>query len=130
MVELTYTEIDGILYPNITVPGSGFSEKDLTRYGLMMKEYLDREQPVLAMELQKEFMYWDFIKNVQETADEMHEIVMERKVRSAEKSGELSNDIRNQNPYLWAQIMTRLEVETVQVVSSELIYSVGVSEEG
>lgn len=49
-IELTYTEIDGLLYPNIEILGKALLE-NLGKYGILRLRYLHEHKPELYREL-------------------------------------------------------------------------------
>lgn len=49
-IELTYTEIDGLLYPNIEILGKALLE-NLGKYGILRLRYLREHKPELYREL-------------------------------------------------------------------------------
>ena len=78
MIELTYTEKDGILYPNIQVSNDSGDDQPLGRYGRMALEYLMENHPDRFTILKMDGSLMGAMHRVQEEATERIEALTQQ----------------------------------------------------
>lgn len=100
---------------------TGYEEPSITRYGMMHKEYIEANHPELAKVLDNECRLMPHLKMVEDEAEQMHKKIMERKEREAIATGEITPELRNEQPLEWAARMTRMEQETISQVAREFV---------
>lgn len=100
---------------------TGYEEPSITRYGMMHKEYMEANHPELVKVLDNEWRLMRHLKMVEDEAEQMHKKIMERKEREAIATGEITSELRNEQPLVWAAIMTRLDQETISQVAREFV---------
>ncbi|MBR3834394.1 MAG: TnpV protein [Lachnospiraceae bacterium] len=100
---------------------TGYEETSITRYGMMHKEYMEANHPELVKVLDNECRLMPHLKMVEDEAEQMHKKIMERKEREAIATGEITPELRNEQPLEWAARMTRMEQETISQVAREFV---------
>ena len=70
MIRLTYTEKDGLLYPNLQVSNSEEADQPLGRYGRMALEYLRDNHPDRYTALKMDGSLMEIMHRVQDEATE------------------------------------------------------------
>ena len=87
----------------------------------MHKEYMEANHPELVKVLDNECRLMPHLKMVEDEAEQMHKKIMERKEREAIATGEITPELRNEQPLEWAARMTRMEQETISQVAREFV---------
>jgi len=70
-MEITYTEKDGISYPNLIVNEGNYSEKPLSKYGSLAKKHLKEHNPVKYQSLILDGELMEYLHGIDEQAREM-----------------------------------------------------------
>ena len=70
-MELAYTEIDGIHYPNITV-SEEVPDRPLSKYGSLAKKHLKEHNPVKYQSLILDGEFMNYLHKLDEQARDMH----------------------------------------------------------
>ena len=77
-VNLSCTEKDGILYPNLQISNDPKADRPLGRYGRMALEYLKEQQPDRYTALKMDGSLMEIMRRVQEEAAERIETLMQQ----------------------------------------------------
>lgn len=77
-IELSYTEKDGILYPNLQVSNDSRADQPLGRYGRMALEYLRENHPDRFTILKMDGSLMEIMHRVQEEATERIETLIQQ----------------------------------------------------
>ena len=83
LVNLDYTEKDGILYPNLQISNNSEDDQPLGRYGRMALEYLQAEHPQRYMTLKMDGSLMALMHKVQDEAAEKIESLIQRMLLKA-----------------------------------------------
>ncbi|MBO5386770.1 MAG: TnpV protein [Lachnospiraceae bacterium] len=117
-IEIDYVQIGDYQYPEMT---TGYEEPTITRYGMMHRDYMMENNPELVEKLDNEWRLMFHLAQVEKEAEKLHKKILERKVREAIATGEITEELRNEQPLVWASIMERLEQETISQVAREYV---------
>jgi len=115
-MELTYTEKDGILYPDIeeTEPTTG----ELREYGRMRRRYLEEHEAYLYSTMIVEGTLLAHLLETQERAEELEEQL----IRSMAKADGTTEQMKNTDPLEWAGLMNNYRHCAMEIVAKELIF--------
>lgn len=80
-IELSYTEKDGILYPNLQVSNDSRADQPLGRYGRMALEYLRENHPDRFTILKMDGSLMEIMHRVQEEATERIEALIQQMLK-------------------------------------------------
>lgn len=115
MEQITYTEKDGILYPNLMVSENYMPLTRMGKYGRMALYYLEQTRPHRAMELRLNGELMEAFHRVDEEATE--------KMISLEDELLQSNPIPDPNEYLaTVQHRNMIRAQAEEIVLREIVY--------
>ena len=117
-IQIDYVQIGDYLYPEMS---TGYEKPEIMRYGQMHKQYMMEKDREYCEKLEKEGRFYNHLLMVDKEAEQLHKKIMERKEREAIATGEITPELRNEQPLVWAAIMTRLEQETISQVAREYV---------
>lgn len=83
LVNLNYTEKDGIQYPNLQISNDGRDDQPLGQYGRMALEYLQTEHPQRYMTLKMDGSLMSAMHKVQDETTEKIESLIQRMLLKA-----------------------------------------------
>ena len=83
LVNLDYTEQDGIMYPNLQISNDSEDDQPLGRYGRMAMEYLQAEHPQRYMTLKMDGSLMSVMHKVQDEATGRIERLIQRMLLKA-----------------------------------------------
>ena len=83
LVNLNYTEKDGIQYPNLTISNDSKDDQPLGLYGRMALEYLQAEHPQRYMTLKMDCSLMSVMHKVQDEATEKIESLIQQMLLKA-----------------------------------------------
>ena len=76
--ELTYTEVDGLMYPDIAMPDEAENLKKLGKYGRMAMHYLEENEPERYKTLIRFGMMYEKMSEVEEEANQLYDQLEEQ----------------------------------------------------
>lgn len=115
-MEITYTQKDDYLYPNITL-----SEDDklpIGKYGMMRKEYLREHRPVIYNVLAVQGKLQRHIGEIDQTANER----LERMMPEMKKRAGITEQLKAKDQMAWVGQMNALKQQAEEIIFAELIY--------
>ena len=113
----TYTQKNGYLYPNITMP-----EEDKTpigKYGRMRKRYLEEHRPVIYNQLYFSGKLFSHLREIDRCCHERMEWII---AQMAKKEG-ITEKLKAANQMEWIRRMNGVLNRAEEIVLNELIYN-------
>ena len=117
MSELTYTEKDGILYPNVIVPEE--EKKPIGKYGRMRLEYLKNHRPVIYNTLMATGKLQAHLLEIEQTAQDR----LDRMMAEMKKTAGVTEKLKAENQMEWVGRMNALKAQAEEILLDELIYN-------
>ena len=110
---------DGLLYPNLTIPGED-EEKTLGKYGKLRQKYLldAPRKSSLVQALVLKGQWWTHLWEVDEQAQKMEDELVSQ---MAAQQG-VTEALKAENQLLWVQQMNNLMQAAQETVLNDLIY--------
>ena len=116
-MELAYTRTGEYLIPNVALDGQ--PDRPLGRYGLMRKEYLRQNRPVLWARLCTSGELFPHCREIEDAANSRLEAVLSA---LAEASG-ATEDLKARAPMRWSALMDACKAQAEEAVLRELVYT-------
>ena len=117
MSELTYTEKNGILYPNVIVPEE--EKKPIGKYGRMRLDYLKNHRPVIYNTLMATGKLQAHLLEIEQTAQDR----LERMMTEMKKTAGVTEKLKAENQMEWVGRMNALKAQAEEILLAELIYN-------
>ena len=117
MSELTYTEKDGILYPNVIVPEA--EKKPIGKYGRMRLDYLKNHRPVIYNTLMATGKLQAHLLEIEQTAQDR----LDRMMAEMKKTSGVTEKLKAENQMEWVGRMNALKAQAEEILLDELIYN-------
>ena len=117
MSELTYTEKDGILYPNVIVPEE--EKKPIGKYGRMRLDYLKNHRPVIYNTLLATGMLQAHLLEIEQTAQDR----LDRMMTEMKPAAGVTEKLKAENQMEWVGRMNALKAQAEEILLDELIYN-------
>lgn len=114
--EITYTEINGINYPNLTLPEQ--SKVNIGKYGQMRLDYLKKHRRGTYTTLLTEGRLSAHLSATDQEARSQVEYLT---TKLAKKRG-IGENIKANNPLLWVREMNNCKASAEEVVLREVVY--------
>ena len=115
-MELTYTEKDGLLFPNLVLddqpPGS------LGKYGRMRKRYLKEQNPVLFSELLLSGQLFSHLVEIDQTCEARIELLVKQ---MSGREG-VTEALKATDQMAWVGKMNNIRSRAEEIVLHELVY--------
>ena len=115
-MKIEYTEKDGILYPNLTLPEETY---ELGAYAMRHKEYLKQNRKGLFSTLVLKGTLNSHLAEVEQTATEM----LLRLTKEMAQSEGVTEQLKAQDQIEWLRRMNNIRQRAEEIVNSEVIYS-------
>ena len=112
---LTYRKSGNILLPNLITEAE--QQTPLGRYGRMRRSFLRENRPILYSELVLSGKLFSHLKEIDETARQRTELLMEQYLKQDPAPK------KETNPMEWVRHMNRLKAMAEETVMTELIVS-------
>ena len=112
----TYTQKNGYLYPNITMP-----EEDKTpigKYGRMRKRYLEEHRPIVYSQLFVSGKLFSHLREIDRCCQERMEWII---AQMAKEEG-VCEKLKAENQMEWVRQMNNIRDRVEEIVLDELIY--------
>ena len=115
MTEITYTTVNGVQLPNLSLPET----QPLGKYGRLRRKYLREHRPVLWNSLLLTGRLYEHLSEIEETAQNRIDLMLPK---LAEAVG-ATEELKASDPLKWAGLMNSCKAQAEEVVLSELIYN-------
>ena len=115
MTEITYTTVNGVQLPNLSLPET----KPTGRYGRARQKYLREHRPVLWNSLLLTGRLYEHLSEIEETARARMDLMLPKLAASAGATEAL----KSADPLKWTGLMNNCKAQAEEVVLDELIYS-------
>ena len=116
-MELTYTRAGDYLIPDVVLDGQ--PERPLGKYGLMRRDYLRKNKPVLWARLCTSGELFPHCREIEDAANSRLEAMLTKLAREAGATEALKTG----NPTRWESLMRACETQAEEAVLRELVYS-------
>ena len=117
MSELSYTEKNGILYPNVIVPEE--EKKPIGKYGRMRLDYLKNHRPVIYNTLMATGKLQAHLLEIEQTAQDR----LDRMMAEMKKAAGVTEKLKAENQMEWVGRMNALKAQAEEILLDELIYN-------
>ncbi|HJC37060.1 MAG TPA: TnpV protein [Candidatus Merdibacter merdavium] len=115
-MKIEYMEHGDVLIPNLTVMPE--DEVQLGKYGLMRRQFLKEHRPILFNQYLSTQTLNHHLLEIESIAKQRKNKLMDQfKIRDS-----ISEDLKANDPILWAQKMNQIETEIDEILKSELIF--------
>lgn len=115
MLEITYTTVNGVQLPNLTLPET----EPVGRYGRMRQKYLREHRPILWNQLLINGTLWPHLRETEEAAQRRIDLMLPKLAAEAGATEAL----KAADPMKWTGLMNSCKAQAEEVVLSELIYN-------
>ena len=116
MTEITYTQVNGYLIPNLTAPQT---EAQIGKYGQMRRKFLKYHRPSLYTSLMITGKITEHLLEVQTSATEQ----IQKIVRKLAQTEGVNEELKAKDPMMWAGLMNNLLHSAEEIVLPEVVYS-------
>ena len=114
---ITYTEVNGYLIPNLALPEQ--PEGDIGKYGRARLAFLREHKSVLHMQMMAQGTLWNHLLEIQQTADER----MERIVEQMMAAQGVTEDLKSRDQMLWVDKINNIRACVDEIIRNELIHA-------
>ena len=115
MTEITYTTVNGVQLPNLSLPET----QPLGKYGRLRQRYLKEHRPVLWNSLLLTGRLYEHLSEIEEAAQSRIELMLPKLAAAAGATEAL----KAADPLKWTGLMNNCKAQAEEVVLDELIYS-------
>ena len=116
MTEITYTEVNGYLIPNLTAPQT---EAQIGKYGQMRRKFLKNHRPSLYTSLMITGKITEHLLEVQTSAIEQ----IQRIIKEMAQTEGVNEELKAKDPMMWAGLMNSALHSAEEIVLPEVVYS-------
>ena len=116
-MNLAYTQTGEYMVPDVALDGQ--PDRPLGRYGLMRKEYLRQNKPVLWGRLCTSGELFPHCREIEDEANSRLEVVLPA---LAEAAG-ATEDLKASDPTRWTALMDNCKAQAEEAVLRELVYT-------
>ena len=114
---ITYTEVNGYLIPDLTLPDE--SEYEIGRFGLMRRSYLKSHRQNLFTTMLMSGKLNEHLFETDQAANARFELVI---TKMAKAEG-VTEELKARNQMLWIQKMNNIHNRAEEIIRKELIYT-------
>ena len=115
-MELTYTEINGVMYPELALPKQTIYP--IGKYGKMRLDYLKKHRRGTYTTLLTSCTLNQHLYETEQEAKRQIDFTLSRLV----KERSITEEIKATNPLLWVQEMNNAKHDAEEIVLNEVIY--------
>ena len=115
-MELTYTERNGIMYPDLALPK--LTNYPIGKYGRMRLDYLKRHRRGTYITLLTSCTLNQHLYDTEQEAKRQIELTLSRLV----KARGITEELKATDPLMWAQEMNNAKLCAEEIVLNEIIY--------
>ena len=116
-MELTYTEINGYMIPNLSLPEE--PEYEIGIFGLMRRNYLKNHRKILYVNLLTSGKLNEHLHEIDQTAYDRMELITRE---MAQREG-VTEQLKAENQMLWVQKSTNIRNRAQEIINQEVIYN-------
>jgi len=117
MEKLTYTEVNGYLIPDLTLPDE--PEYEIGRFGLMRRHYLKNHRKGLFTTLLMSGKLNAHLYETDQTANDRFWLITNQ-IATAEG---VTEQLKAENQMLWIQKMNNIRNRVEEIIKADLIYA-------
>ena len=117
MEKLTYTEVNGYLIPNLTLPDE--PEYEIGRFGLMRRHYLKNHRKGLFTTLLMSGKLNEHLYETDQAANDRLWLI----TKQMAKAEGVTEQLKAGNQMLWVQKMSNIRNRVEEIIREELIYA-------
>ena len=114
-MELTYTERNGIMYPNLTLPEQ--TNYPIGKYGKLRRDYLKKHRRGTYTTLLTSCTLNQHLYEIEQEAKRQIELTLSRLV----KERDITEELKATSPLLWVQEMNNAKHNAEEIVLNEII---------
>ena len=115
-MELTYTERNGVMYPDLTLPEQ--TNYPIGKYGRMRLDYLKKHRRGTYTTLLTSCTLNQHLYETEQEANRQIDLTLSRLV----KERGITEELKAANPLLWVQEMNNAKQSSEEIVLNEIIY--------
>ena len=115
-MELTYTERNGIMYPDLALPEQ--TNYTIGKYGRMRLDYLKKHRRGTYTTLLTSCTLNQHLYEIEQEAKRQLDLTLSRLV----KERGITEELKAANPLLWVQEMNNAKHDAEEIVLREIIY--------
>ena len=115
-MELTYTEKDGIFYPDLALPEQ--TNYPIGKYGRMRLEHLKKHRRGTYTTLLTTCMLNQYLYDTEQEAKQQIDLTLSRLV----KERGITEELKATDPLRWTQEMNNAKQSAEEIVLNEIIY--------
>ena len=115
-MELTYTERNGIMYPDLVFPEQ--TNNPIGKYGKLRRDYLKKHRRGTYITLLTSCTLNQHLYETEQEANRQIELALSRLV----KERGITEELKATNPLLWVQEMNNAKHDVEEIVLNEVIY--------
>ena len=112
----TYTEVDGCLLPDLTLPEPG--PRLIGKWGRLHETFLKEHRSITYTTLLTSCKLDSYLADIQDQAAEM----LERLISQMTKSEDITEQLKAENQLEWVRRMNSIRNRAQEIVRAELIY--------
>ena len=112
----TYTEIDGIFYPNLALPEP--ETRPIGKWGMMHEAYLREHKPFTYINLLTTCKLDNYLADINEQAMEM----MDQIIAQMAKAEAVTEELKTTDQMKWVGQMNSIRNQAEEVVKADQIY--------
>ncbi|MBR3459513.1 MAG: TnpV protein [Clostridia bacterium] len=112
---ITYTEKDGLLYPDLTLPEQ--SGEDIGRFGRMRRRYLKEHRKALFALLTAKLELNDLLREINRQAEEQIELITSQLARAEG----INEELKARDQLGWVQAMNSCKARAEELVIREMV---------
>ena len=114
-LELTYKEVDGILYPVFELPQQS---GPIGMYGRMRRQYLIDHKPVLLNQLVVTGQLFEHLAQINREAREL----LDRLIGQMKKAEGVTEELKGRDQMAWVGRMNNIKARAEEIVLAEVVY--------
>lgn len=114
--EITYTEINGINYPNLCLPEQ--PKVNIGKYGHMRLEFLKKHRRGTYTTLLTEGRLNEHIHTIDEQAHEQINL----HIKQMAEQTDVIEELKLSDPMRWVQMMNNIKASAEEIVLKEVVY--------
>ncbi len=116
MKKIEYIEINGYLYPNLTLPPQ--KEIQLTRFGRKRLQYLKQYRPIIYTNLLTSGELNEHLQMIDDEANTLYDRLIEQyKIKR-----NITEELKEEDQMKWVQEMNNIQNCVEEVINHQIIY--------
>ena len=117
MANITYRQVADYMIPNLTLPPEESAIR-LGKWGMMYKDYLQKQKPVLFTTLLTQGKLYQHCAQIDTQAQQMFNTL----VSQMTKAENITEQLKAKNQLEWVQRMNSIQERASEIVCKEIIY--------